>query len=259
MNDKENILGINEFDFNLICDYFSLTKRQGPGSDEATLKALSMIGQLPENARVADLGCGTGSSALVLAKALKLEVLALDLSPKFIEILRARAAEEGLSDYVRGICGSMEELPFEDCSLDLIWSEGAIYNIGFERGLKEWGRLLRPGGYIAVSEPTWLTNERPAEISKFWNEAYNEVETAPAKIKKMMDAAFLPLACFLLPEEAWIDNYYLPQQKAQGQFLLSHPGSELAAHLLNNQRHEAALYAKYKQFYGYVFYIGRKI
>lgn len=258
MNNNDNILGINEFDFNLICEYFSYNKRQGPGSTEASLKALSMIGSLPCAAKIADIGCGTGASTVVLAKALGLEVTAIDLFPQFIDILRARAVEEGVSKLVHAIVGSMESLPFAENSLDLIWSEGAIYNIGFERGLSEWGRLLKAGGYIAVTEPTWLTDDRPEEIAKFWDEAYSEVETAPNKIQKMMRAGFTPIASFALPDECWIENYYLPQKTSQDLFLSRHPDNEFAKELVRNQRHEAELYAKYKKYYGYYFYIGKK-
>lgn len=259
MENNENILGINEFDFDLICEYFSSTKRQGPGADEATLKALSMIGALPNGANVADLGCGTGSSALVLAKTLGIDVSALDLFPQFIDILKERAAAEGVADKIKGIVGSMENLPFAENSLDLIWCEGAIYNIGFERGMNEWSKLIKQGGYIAVSEPTWLTAERPEEIANFWDEAYPEVETMPVKIQKMMNAGFVPIASFVLPDACWTDNYYVPQRKAQEIFLQHHADNDFAKELVKNQRHEAELYAKYKAYYGYVFYIGKKL
>lgn len=258
-NNNDNILGINNFDFNLICDYFSSTLRQGPGSNESTLKALSMLGPLPKGAKVVDLGCGTGSSALVLAKALGAKVTALDLFPQFINILKDRASQEGVADKIHGIVGSMESLPFAPNSLDLVWCEGAIYNIGFERGMNEWSKLLKPQGYIAVTEPTWLTDERPQDISDFWNEAYPEVETMPTKIQKMMSAGFAPIAAFALPETCWTENYYIPQQKAQELFLKRYEGNDFARELVKNQRHEAELYAKYKTYYGYVFYIGQKI
>lgn len=64
----------------------------------------------------------------------------------------------------------MDNLPFREEELDLIWSEGAIYNIGFERGLNEWRKYLKTGGYIAVSEISWFTEQRPAEIHNFWME-----------------------------------------------------------------------------------------
>ncbi len=259
MENNENVHGINEFDFNLICEYFSSTERQGPGSNEATLQALNMIGSLPPGAKVVDLGCGTGSSALMLAKTLGVEVSALDLFPQFINILHDRAAKDGVANLINGMVGSMEELPFAEGSLDLVWCEGAIYNIGFERGMREWSKMLKSGGYIAVTEPTWFTDNRPQEITSFWNDAYNEVESMPLKIQKMMDAGFAPLASFVLPEECWTTNFYLPQRKAQELFLQRHADNEFAKELVKNQRHEAEMYARYKQYYGYVFYIGRKL
>ena len=57
---------IHEFDVNLIVEYFSKIERQGPGSPEITLKALSFIEHLSANAQVADLGCGTGGQTMVL-------------------------------------------------------------------------------------------------------------------------------------------------------------------------------------------------
>lgn len=259
MENKENIHGINEFDFNLICEYFSLTKRQGPGSDEATLEAMSMIGTLPNDAKVADIGCGTGSSALILAKKLGVEVTALDLFPQFIDILHQRVEDEGVRNKINGVVGSMENLPFAENSLDLLWCEGAIYNIGFERGMNEWSKLIKSGGYIAVTEPTWLTNERPNEIDSFWNDAYPEVETMPAKIQKMMNAGFAPISTFVLPDECWTSNFYIPQREAQEIFLKRHAGNDFAKDLVKNQRYEADMYSKYKQYYGYVFYIGKKL
>ena len=56
-NDNNTILG---FDVNLICDFFLNTERQGPGSPEVTLKALSFIDNLTNKSLIADLGCGTG-------------------------------------------------------------------------------------------------------------------------------------------------------------------------------------------------------
>ena len=60
-NDNKSI---HDFDFDLICEYFSSIERQGPGSPEVTIKALSFIEDLNENSRIADLGCGTGTQTM---------------------------------------------------------------------------------------------------------------------------------------------------------------------------------------------------
>ena len=61
MNNDNNHNTIQEFDVNLICDFFLNTNRQGPGSPEATQKALSFINELSEKSQIADIGCGTGA------------------------------------------------------------------------------------------------------------------------------------------------------------------------------------------------------
>lgn len=160
---------------------------------------------------------------------------------------------------MKGAVGSMEQLPFQEGELDLIWSEGAIYNIGFERGLKKWRKSLKTGGYIAVTEVSWFTNERPAEINDFWQDAYPEINTIPNKMAQMQNAGYVPVATFILPEDCWTEHFYAPQAEAQEKFLTKYAGNKTAEELIANQRHEMNLYTKYKEFYGYVFYIGKKI
>ena len=143
---------IHDFELQLICDFFSNMERQGPGSPDVTLKALSFIDSLTDKSLIADIGCGTGGQTMVLAGHITGQITGLDLFPDFIDIFNHNAKQSGLQDRVKGIVGSMDNLPFQSEELDLIWSEGAIYNIGFERGLNEWRRYLKPGGYIAVSE-----------------------------------------------------------------------------------------------------------
>ncbi len=257
---SENIKTIHEFDFNLICEYFSHVERQGPGSPEATVKALSFIDGLTPQSRIADLGCGTGGQTLTLARNVPGRITALDLFPDFISILNGNAHTHGQSDRITGIVGSMTEpLPFEDESLDLIWSEGAIYNIGFEKGLREWNRYLKKGAYLAVTEGSWFTAERPAEIEDFWMAHYTEIDTIPNKVAQMQKAGYLPVATFVLPETCWTDHYFAPCSSVQESFLNQYPGNRTVQEFIAGQRHEMELYRKYKEFYGYVFYIGKKL
>lgn len=250
---------IHEFDFNLICEYFSNVERQGPGSPEITIKALSFIDNLASTSRIADIGCGTGGQTMVLAQHTSGEITAIDLFPQFIEQLNINATQLGLNNRVKGIVGSMDNLPFKDEELDLIWSEGAIYNVGFERGINQWRKLLKKGGYLAVTEVSWFTNERPAEINDFWNDAYPEIDTISNKVAQMQKAGYIPVATFILPENCWIEHFYTPQASAQEIFLKKHAGNKAAEDFIANQRHEMELYNKYKAYYGYVFYIGKKI
>lgn len=250
---------IHDFDFNLICEYYSSVERQGPGSPEATLKALSFIDGLTTESRIADIGCGTGGQTMVLVQKAPGSITGIDLFPMFIDIFNSNAEKHHLGNRVKGVAGSMDNLPFQDEELDLIWSEGAIYNIGFEKGLRYWSKFLKPGGYLAVTEAAWFTEKRPEEIEKFWMDAYPEIDTIPEQTARMQNAGYIPLAHFILPEYCWTENFFAPQVKAQEEFLRKHKDDQTVIDFIENERHEAELYSKYKSYYGYVFYIGKKI
>lgn len=250
---------INEFELNLICEFFSNVERQGPGSPEVTLKALSFIDNLTDKSLIADIGCGTGGQTMVLAQHAPGNITGFDLFPRFIDLFNANAAKLNLQDRVKGIVRSMDDLSFGNEELDLIWCEGAIYNIGFERGLNEWRKFLKTGGYIAVSESSWFTEKRPVEIENYCKPHFPEMDTISGKVALIEKAGYMPVATFILPENCWIENYFTPLIKAQEIFLDKYAGNKTAEEFVALQRHDAEIYHKYKEFYGYVFYIAKKV
>jgi len=256
---SEKNKSIHEFDFSLICEYFSNLERQGPGSPEVTLKALSFVDNLTEQSHIADIGCGTGGQTMVLAQHAPGQVTGIDLFPEFIDLFNARAQKLSLHNRVKGVVASMDDLPFDKESLDLIWSEGAIYNIGFKQGLREWRKFLKKDGYLAVTEASWFTEERPQEIQQFWEDAYPKMDTIPRKVMQMQEAGYMPVASFILPENCWTDHFYVPQEKAREKFLEKYRGNKTAEEFIATERQEEQLYARYKAYYGYVFYIGKKL
>ena len=208
--------------------------------------------------RIADIGCGTGSSALLLARLLNARITAVDFLPDFLEILDARAENLNLADKITTLAGTMDELPFGDEEYDVIWSEGAIYNMGFEKGVKDWRRFLKTGGVLAVSEITWLTAGRPSELEEYWASEYPEIDTAASKIAILEKNGYSPVAYFVLPEHCWLDNYYRPMQDGFEGFLTRNGNSDRAQAIVAAEKKEIALYEKYKAYYGYGVYIARK-
>lgn len=246
-------------DFDLIFDFYKLVNRQGPGSIEITKLALNFIQNLPVNSKIADIGCGTGGQTITLAENTSGHITAIDLSEKFIEILDKNVKQAGFEDRFTNLIGSMEYLPFSDNELDLMWAEGSIYHIGFEKGLREWHQYLKPGGYIAVSEVSWITKERPQEIEEFWTLNYDGIDTIPNKVAVMQDAGYMPVAHFVLPVNCWLENFYDLVEAAVDPFLIQQNNSEEAKQFIESQVTEINLYKKYKDYYSYVFYIGQKI
>ena len=250
---------IHDFDVNLIVEYYSSTERQGCGSPDVTLKALSFIENLSSCSHIADIGCGTGGQTMVIAEQFAGKITGVDLFPTFIDLFNRNAERLNLHNRVKGIVGSMDDLQFKNEELDIIWCEGAIYNIGFEKGLREWHKFLKYDGYMVVSEATWFTDERPAEIEEFWMDAYPGIDTIPNKMAQMQSVGYVPVASFVLPENCWTEHFYDPQVKTQEEFLRKHAGNKAAEGFIENQRHEEQLYRKYNKYYGYTFFIGKKV
>lgn len=213
----------------LLIDFHKDAERQGPGSNEDTLKALGFVDI--DNSRqlnVADIGCGSGAQTIVLAENLNAKITAVDLFPEFLEKLNANAENLGLQDKIMTLQKSMDDLPFDKEEFDIIWSEGAIYIIGFEDGIKKWEDYLKIGGYLALSEITWTTNSRPKEIEEHWNNEYPQIDTASNKIKVLEENGFSPVRYFYLPERSWMKNYYQPIEDRLDAFLKKHNNSDLA-------------------------------
>lgn len=244
---------------NYIIDFHKDAERQGPGSEEATKRALEYIPELNEDSIVLDIGCGTGAQTMVLAKNTKANIIAIDKIPQFLEILDHKIQDNDLCHRIETKCLSMEDLPFKEQSIDLIWAEGSIYNIGFEKGLSKWRKFIKNGGYIAVSEVSWLTLSRPSEIEHYWLDAYSEIDTIGNKIAVVEKCGYIPIAHFVLDEHCWTDNYYKPILERSEAFLKKYNYTKEVQEFIRAGVIEAQMYDKYKDFYSYVFYIAKKV
>ena len=98
----------------------------------------------------------------------------------------------------------MDDLPFEEDSLDAIWAEGAVYNLGFGRGIAYFKRFLKPDGILAVSEITWLAQSRPDELTTYWTDMYSEITTVADKIRRLEDNGFVLKGYFPVPASGCI-------------------------------------------------------
>ena len=244
----------------LLIDLHRDSPRQGPGGDDETRLALTLAGLRGSSGlRVADIGCGTGASTLVLARELDAQITAVDFLPEFLAELEQRADRAGVAERITTVSAPMENLPFEAASFDAIWSEGAIYNMGFAAGVRAWRKLLEPGGVLAVSELTWFTDRRPEALRAHWAREYPGVDTASAKLAVLEREGFSPIGYFPLPGRCWLDNYYRPLQRRFPAFLDRHGHADAARAIVVAEEDEIALYENYSEFFGYGFYLAKKV
>lgn len=243
----------------LLADLHKAGLRQGPGSPDVTRRAMVLAGlDGSRPLEIADIGCGTGGASLELARMLDARITAVDFLPSFLDVLRQRAQAQGLGRIIT-LEASMDALPFTDASFDVIWSEGAVYNMGFEAGASAWKRFLKPGGKLVLSEITWTTAARPQTITDYWTAQYPEIDTASAKLAVLERHGYRPEGYFLLPFCCWQEHYYGPLRERFPAFLDRHGHSPQAAAIVAAEEEEMALYQRYGQFYSYGMYVAAKV
>ena len=232
--------------------------REGPGSDEATREAIERLPALRPRPRIVDLGCGPGKQTLVLAQHFRVPIIAVDFHAPYLDRLRRAAEAEGLSGLVKTRLGRMEKLEDQPGSVDLIWIEGAIYIVGFAEGLRLWRTLLRDDGLLVASEATWLTDNPPMEARVFWREGYPAMTSVAQNIRTAADCAYEVVDHFILPRSAWWDEYYTPLTRRVARLRPEANTNPVLADVLDETEREIAIYERYGDSFGYVFYLMRK-
>jgi SAM-dependent methyltransferase len=178
--------------------------------------------------------------------------------PPYVEELSRRAVRLGFDTRVRACVGDMSRLPFRAGQFDVLWSEGAIYVIGFDAGLQAWHAMLRPGGHVAVSELCWLESEPPLECLECFASEYPAMRTLAANRAAVERSGYELVGDFSLPPLAWWHDYYEPLERNLAAFTARHPGDSAAETIARQSEHEIETSGRYSDCYGYVFFVMRR-
>jgi serine/threonine-protein kinase HipA len=230
-------------------------ERQGPGDAAFSRRILAELPHRPADPRIADLGCGAGAGALLLAESFGVPVRAVDMSREFLDELEARAQRRGLAHLVEPIEADIGRLDWPAGSIDLLWSEGAAYNLGFATALRRWRPLLAPGGVAVISELSWFGDDIPAPARTYWAQAYPEIGSEADNIAHARAQGFEVLGVRRLPAAAWWNNYYGPLQ-ARIEALRGQADAAMQA-VIRETEAEMALFREHSDVYGYAFYLLR--
>jgi SAM-dependent methyltransferase len=241
----------------IFCEMTEDLPRQAPGSSGSTLRALGLVRGLPPNPRILDVGCGPGAQTIDLARATAGWIVAVDIRQRFLDELTERAGAAGVLPQVTTVNTSMFDMDFADASFDLIWSEGAIYIAGFAAGLAAWRRFLKPGGWLAVTELTWLVPDPPAAAAAYWAQGYPGMGSIERNCRMVTEAGYVDADGFVLPVKDW-HNYYGPAERRVEELKEKYAGDGKVLKILDAAQREYDLFRDCHDAYGYVFYVMRK-
>jgi ubiquinone/menaquinone biosynthesis C-methylase UbiE len=228
--------------------------REGSGRDEYTQKAFEMIPPIKQP-KILDIGCGPGLQTIKLAELTDGEIIGIDIHQPYLDKLEKNTKKHNLSHRIKAINKSMTEMDFPEETFDIIWAEGSIFVIGFERGLKEWKKYIKPNGFLAVHEMTWLKDNPPKEISNYFERVYPAITTIEKDIEIIKKCNYKLLGHFPLPEDAWWDLYYNPLEQRLQKLKIKYKNNKEALDMIKEEELEIALFRKYNDWYGSVFYV----
>jgi len=257
MNDAEQM----EFFYEI---FDASLPRLAPGDDSSTHQALDLLlaakpkfmdkvgsGKL----RILDIGCGNGAQTLQLAKRLNGHILAVDNHQPFLDELQRRAEAAGVSDNIQVYAKDMANLGLDENSFDLIWSEGALYNMGFREGLQMCHRLLAPEGLMAASELTWLRSDPPDKCRQFFANEYPPMKDIDSNAETIKGCGFDLLGHFILPESTWRESYYRPLENRLQSLRMKYATDSGWMEMIESIQMEIDIYNEYADYYGYAFFL----
>lgn len=229
--------------------------RLSPGSEDTTLEAIKKVGiDINDDINILDIACGVGSGTMLLADYFKNSTVeAIDRFKHYLNVLDEKIAENNLEDRVFSYEMNMRDLDFANEEFDIVFSEASIEIIGFRKGLKEWKRLLKPNGYLIVSDISWISKPS-SESVKFWKNIYNEVSTIENKIADISSEGYEFVDYVIVPKKDWHD-YYDKLDKN----LNSLSSDKSAKKFVSQLKKEIKHYREHSDDYSYVFFVMKKI
>jgi SAM-dependent methyltransferase len=238
-------------------DLYGSLPRAGPGDNASTRRALAAMQHLPPAPRILDIGCGPGMQTVELLRQTGGTVVALDLLPKMIARVRQAAQSAGVINRLETLQIDMHQMEFAPNSFDAVWSEGAIYFLGFRNGLAKVKPFVKPGGYVAVSEAVWLQPDPPLEAIAFWQE-YSEIDNIDRKLAVISELGYENVDHFILPPASWTELYYEPLAERAAEYADKWRGIPQAEDVLAEARHEVAVFGQCSHYFSYAFFVMRR-
>ena len=227
-----------------------------------TLEHIGKVCGITDSSTVLDIDCGKGGAALTLAEKFKCAVTGIESQAEFAEEAWRRAIFEDLDHFVNIIDSGPEELPFDDFFFDLALSLGHVRPFNTAKILLELSRVVRDGGWIAISEMVWKSGDSDSAnpAVKEWVNGFSpsRISGLDERIKELSGAGFWVESAELEEDKSW-EDFYAPQAMAILENRHEHIGSAEAKSILDKWQNELEIFhaAGGKESLGYACFILR--
>ena len=202
-----------------------------------TRKAFQLLPQT-DKPRILDIGCGSGVPTMELARLSNGQVTGLDINQPPLDRLARKIKKARISDRVKTLKCSILDMEFPDESFDIIWAEGSIHVIGFERGLREWKRFLKPNGFLAI---------------------HDEKGNMPEKIAQISSCGYELLDYFTLDKEIWWTEYFAPLEKLIDDAQIKYADDPKALAEVDNSQWEIDMFKKNPELNSSAFFVMKRL
>ena len=160
------------------------------GGGKAATVRLARLAGLQPGTRVLDVGGGLGGPARTLAVEFGCHVTVVDLTESYVPVAEVLTARLGLGDRVTHHAGDALELPFDDGTFDVVWTQNSGMNVAAkERLYVGFHRVLRPGGLLALQEPMAGPVQPPIFPVMWARDAATSFLRVPAEMRALIEAA----------------------------------------------------------------------
>ena len=188
--------------------------------------------------KILDIGCGSGVPTMELARLSNGEIIGIDIDYFVLDEFNEKIKEAHLSDRVRTIRCSMFDIEFPEASFDIIWAEGVMAVIGFERALRKWRRLIKPKRFLVV---------------------HDDIGDVERKHDLIPLCGYVLIDMFVIPKEVWWSEYYCPLEKKVKALQKKYSNDPEALALLDKEQKEVEAFKNNPQLHGSVFFLMQKV
>jgi len=202
-----------------------------------TRKAFQMLPQ-QDKPRILDIGCGSGVPTMELSRLSNGEITGLDINQPLLDRLTRKIKKAGMSDRVKTLKCSILDMEFPEESFDIIWAEGSIHVIGFERGLQEWKQFLKPNGFMVVHDEKGNIQEKMEQISICGYEL---------------------LDYFMLNVDLWWTEYFVPLKRLVDDARIKYADDPKALAEADNGQWELDMFKKNPELNSSAFFVMKRL